>query len=509
MQTEFFRLEILTPVHIGTGDELDPMNYLMREEETGPACHVVNTNAWAAEYPDPDELCTRFSGGNVPQMRKFLADRLDPEIYGVRRIAVTDNAIYQEYLSKRDDQRTSNQLRLSPQMSSNGQSPIIPGSSLKGAMRTAVIDWLDHEQRLGLKNSQQDYNNKLERVLGPITDNAFKQLKIGDVEGWCDTTVLVEALEVRRKEGKTATPKSKCEGLPSRALGPDHAAVLYGKLSLGSPGQKGDARLTLPGGQSWSWVELSALSNAYLLPRLDAEIDKFYRQPHFARALPVVQAVRHELAGAAAGQMYLRVGHYSQIEFVTVRNNQPLTRKGKQGTPLPYGTTRTLANGLYPFGWVRITPCPEDEYLQGVARREAANRLAAESRLARRAEIGREKQGKIAAQEEKERLAREAAAAEARRLAEEKQRREAMSPFDRSILEVLEGDPDPNKSEGAKLFTALKQGKWQGDEARLVAGKVKSELVAEGKWKEVSAKKNPAKDHEHQKTLEVLKFLRG
>lgn len=508
MQTEFFRLEILTPVHIGTGDELDPMSYLMREEEAGPVCHVVNTNAWASEYPDPDELCSRFSGGNVPQMRKFLAESLNPEIYGVRRIAVTDNAIYQEYLKKRDDQRTSNQLLLSPQMSSNGQSPILPGSSLKGAIRTAVIDWLDREQHLGLKISLPEYNKKLERALGPITDNAFKQLKVSDVEGWCDSTVLVEALEIRRKQDKSTTPKSKCEGLPSRVLGEGKSATLYGKLALGTAGQKGAGRLVLPGGKSWSWIDLCALTNAYLLPRLDAELDKFYRQPHFAKSLPTAQVLRQELADAADGQMYLRVGHYSQVEFVTVRDNQPQTRKGKDGKQLPHGTTRTLANGLFPFGWLRITPCSENEYRQGVAEREDANRRAAESRLLRRGEIAQEKARKLAEEEEKARQIKEAAEAEARRLAEEERRRSAMSPFERSILEVFEADSDPGKSDGTKLFTALKQGKWQGEEARMIAEKVKAELVAAGKWKETSTKKNPAKDHDHQKSLEVLKFMK-
>jgi hypothetical protein len=481
MQTEFFRLEILTPVHIGTGDELDPMGYLMREEEGKPMCHVVNTNAWAAEYPDPEDLCARFSGGNVPQMRKFLADHLDPEIYGIRRMT-TDKPIYQEYLSKRDDQRTSNQLRLSPQMSSNGQAPIIPGSSLKGALRTAVIDWLDRELHLGLKQNQNDYLKKLERVLGPITDNAFKQLKISDVEGWSDSTVLVEALEVRRKEGKTATPKSKCEGLPSRAFGSETGTTLYGKFSLGTAEQKANGRLTLPDGKSWSWSELCTLVNAYLLPRLDAEIDKFYRQPHFAKAFPEVQRLRQELAGAADGQMYLRVGHYSQVEFVTVRDNQPLTRRGKDGTPLPYGTTRTLANGLYPFGWVRIIPCSEDEYRQGVTQREDANRQATESRLARRAEIAREKERKLAERVEKERLAQEVAEAEARREAE----LEAMSPVDRQLHQLRGGEL--HEHQVIELFSSLAG--LEENERMKVACAIKELWINTGKWtkKECSKK---------------------
>ncbi|MDT8405450.1 RAMP superfamily CRISPR-associated protein [Sulfuriflexus sp.] len=435
MQTEFFRLDILSPVHIGTGDELDPMSYLMQDGAGSPFCHIIDTHAWAAEYPDPDELCTRFSGSNVPQMRKFLADNLDPEIYGTRRITITDESIFKEYLKKRDDQRTSNQLRLSPQMSSNGRAPILPGSSLKGALRTAIIDWLDREQQLGLKKNPAEYNRKLEQALGKITDNAFKQLKIGDVEGWSDSTVLVEALEIRRKEGQTATPKSKCEALPSRMLGLAECTALYGKFLLGD-WLNNNQKLTLPGGKSWSWQELCALTNAYLLVRLDSEISKFYQQPQFAKARPLVETLRHELATASPGTMYLRVGHYSQVEFVTVSDNQPLTRKGKQGSPLPHGTTRTLANGHFPFGWVRLTPCGEEEYRQGTFLRETANHYVAETRFERRKEIGREKAARIAEQQEKVRQAQQAAEAEALRQAE----LEAMSPVDRQLHQLQQGD---------------------------------------------------------------------
>ncbi len=450
MQTKFFRLDVLTPVHIGTGEEVDPMSYLMRQEEGEAVCHILDTNAWAADYPDPAELCAEFSGSNIPQMRSFLAGKIDPESYGVRRIRVSDGAILAEYETKLKDQRTTNQLLLSPQMSGNGRTPILPGSSLKGALRTAVIDWLDREQGLRLKNS--DYHKALESVLGTITDNAFKQLKISDIEGWADSTLLVEARELRRKEGKTATPKSKCEVLPGRLQGESTASTLFCKLAIGSLNQPTDQRLTLEKiKKSWDWNELAALVNAYLLPRLAAEFDKFYCQPHFARARPVVEKLRERLTNAAPGQMFLRVGHYSQIEFVTVRDNQPQTRQGKDKTPLPYGTTRTLANGVIPFGWVCLTPCSEAEYRQGVTEREAANHAAAARRVARRQEIIQARVQKQLEEAESLRQQQQVAEAEAQRQAE----LAALAPVDRQLL--LLSQSALNENEVIALFTSLPQ----------------------------------------------------
>jgi hypothetical protein len=451
MQTKFFRLDILTPIHIGTGEEADPMSYLMRKEGGTAACHIINTNAWAADYPDPDELSAAFSGANIPQMRSFLAGKIDPDIYGFRRIQVSNDAIFQEYESKLKSQQTSNQLLISPQMSSNGRTPIIPGSSLKGALRTAVIDWLDRELRLGLKQDPRGYEEKLKSSLGHITDNAFKQLKIGDVEGWSDSTELVEAREVRRKEGKESTPKNKCEVLPGYLQGESAASALFGKLSIGALIPAQSDRLTLPGGKSWSWDELAVLVNSYLLPRLDAEISKFYCQPHFAKMRPVVEKLRQALVEAAPGQMFLRVGHYSQVEFVTVRDNQPLTRKGKDGTFLPHGTTRTLANGLFPFGWVRLTPCKEEEYRQGNAQREGANLAAAQRRIVRREEIAQLKLQTLAKKQEEIRQKQETEKAAERRQAE----LDALAPVDRQLLLLSQGEL--NENDVVALFTSLPQ----------------------------------------------------
>ena len=35
-QTAFIRLEPLTPIHIGTGETMDPLSYIMKEEGGNP-----------------------------------------------------------------------------------------------------------------------------------------------------------------------------------------------------------------------------------------------------------------------------------------------------------------------------------------------------------------------------------------------------------------------------------------------------------------------------------------
>lgn len=453
MQTEFFRLDVLSPVHIGTGDEIDPMSYIMAAADKAN-CHVVDTQAWAADYPDPDELGDVFSGGNIPSMRDFLARKIDPDIYGLRRITVSADKIYREYEQKLSDRRAVHQLLFSPCMTASDRVPYIPGSSIKGALRTAVIDWLDREKKLGLKAARsrdrrgEAYRKRLESVLGPTTDSAFKQLKIADATGFADSTLLVEPLEIRRKEGKAATPKNKCEVMPGKLLGNSDHSTLYMRIAIGKPNNPADVRLTLRDGQGWDWSELTQLANSYYRKRFQAEKSRFYGLPNFSKARPFIERLEAEL-NVGEKQMLLRLGHYSQVEFVTVADNKPFTRKLRDGTPMPYGTTRTLANGLVPFGWVRLTPCSESEYKEGVNRCETANRDTRVRREGLREKTLADRKRRFEEIQQREEMARREAEAQAQRQAE----LDAMPEDERQLFLLEQGEL--NENQVVALFNQL------------------------------------------------------
>jgi CRISPR-associated protein Cmr6 len=107
------------------------------------------------------------------------------------------------------------------------------------------------------------------------------------------------------------------------------------------------------------------------------------------------------------------------------------------------------------------------------------------------------------AEAERKRLV--AQAAEAKRL----EALAAMSPTERTMREFLYARIDKNQSELAALTGALKRGQWDGDTKLAIAQHVKALMHQAGKWKERSEKKNPQKDHDHQDTLLVMKWLAG
>ena len=487
MQTSYLKLDVLTPVHIGTGDQLDPMGYVMKEEGQGVACYVVDTMAWASDYHDPEALAREFSGSNLPAMRSFMAKDIDPAVYATRRITVGNPGIFKEYRTTLNDRNAAKQLFIDPQICTGLGMPVLPGSSLKGAIRTAVIDHLDRELKLDLKGAtrSQDkkaYDRQLERCFGRINENAFKQLKLSDFEGWADSTLLVTATEVRRKNADKTTPRSHAEVLPSQHAGSSGQAAMYGKLAIGAPHADTSSadRLRLRNGKAFDWNDLTTLVNTYQRTRLLKEKERFYHQPHFKKGLPAVESVQSALEEAGSGQMVLRVGHYSQIEYVTVESNAPLTRKGQDGKFLPYGTTRTLADGIHPFGWVRLTPVDEEEYRQAQDTRLAHNREIAVRRDRQRLEIKQHREQEKAERQTEERLREEQCALEERRQAE----LAAMPPEERQVHLLERGQLIENHV--YELYASLEN--LEPTLQRRAAKAIKTFFQAKGKWERKTLK---------------------
>jgi len=371
MKSVFCKVEILSPVHIGSGDTVDPFHYLIDDHRT---CHFIDPGAWAADHPDPEELARQFSSGNIAEMRASMAAQIDPTAYAERSCRVVSDKIISDYESHLNTAESRNQLLLSPNLIAGGGGPLLPGSSLKGAIRTAVIDWLDQEKNLRLKESRnlREQSQNLERFFGSISENSFQALKIADCEAACDSSLIVEARELRRNPEKAVTPKASCEILASRLLGEEGDHILNTRIVLGRPDESG-AELKLKNGEKLDWTRLCELVNAYSSQRYQEEQQKFWNREHFIQTREALQQIENQILTPPPDSMVLKVGHYSQVEYVTVKNNRPQTRKAKDGGNLPHGTTRTLADGIYPFGWVLLTPCREAEYLLLQQQRDQRN----------------------------------------------------------------------------------------------------------------------------------------
>lgn len=349
LESYHVKLHILSPIHVGTGQELDPFSYIIRNK----TLMMIDLIQWMENYPKKDELHRMMDSDNFAVMRSYVADNFDRE-EAVRCKIPVDSAdllkTYQQAIQKKD---ARNQVLVSPMMRNDiTMEAYIPGSSIKGAIRTALANKFvkaagvtkEHAVK-DRRTGETDYN---EKIFGTIRNDPMRWLKISDVSIGKDSTVILEPEEYSPKPDKTLTPKGYAEAT---------SALCHRGKPMVYPLHFAMAAFRLHG----SKIDLPFLVNAlydFYLPKYEKEYEKFYNSQKAGQIRNAIVPMNKAVAGLKTNEALIRIGHYSHVECVTLDDvRTPKTRKGKDGRPLPYGQTRTLANGLYPFGWAKLEFC--------------------------------------------------------------------------------------------------------------------------------------------------------
>jgi CRISPR-associated protein Cmr6 len=90
----------------------------------------------------------------------------------------------------------------------------------------------------------------------------------------------------------------------------------------------------------------------------------------------------------------------------------------------------------------------------------------------------------------------------------EQQRLAQMDPLEREFVEIARQSTDPKIKRWVLLLKELVRGRWPDpNQAKAVAWRVRADMEADGNWRPQTRSKNPAKDHAHQDTLLILKYL--
>lgn len=492
-----YRLDIstLSPVHIGTGQAYDTTGYVI----DGDTLHHFDTAAVMAALPptDRDKLLALVSrdGGDalLKDVQRFFHDRRDALMaHATLRLPVLDGVakLYESRIGQtanREDGGRDVINKLAVERNAFDpvcNRPVLYGSSLKGAMRTAVLDHFNEHreafehkglhkfQGRVLKYRDQEGRQKLER-------DPFRLLQIGDA-AWSATDDLPagevlfavnrKRAEVKDQQGNVRAARAEnlyqtLECVPAaryRAFTAQVAVQEVGGLNAGGKLPAPDRRFGM--------AELAGRCNAFYRPILERELadlaGRDYVDPAWARTLtallrgPVGQALD---AGRA---FLLRVGRHSGAESVTlngVRKIRIMQGRGQPAVEKPESLTWWLAasesgqrTGLLPFGWLLVEvhalnePAPDSPALREALaphldrlrawtqrrgeedRRLAALRAQVENRRAEEAAAAREK----AARDEREKA--EAAAREAARAAMTDQQR-ALDDF-RSAFETAQAE---------------------------------------------------------------------
>ena len=107
MTTYHFKAQALTPIHVGCGCEIDPSEFLIKDEK------LVQFNAIRVIGALPPEEKERFVGftdrADLKEIQNFLRHHLDIELHGMS-IVDTAAAFRSEYAAKASN--PNNQFRV-------------------------------------------------------------------------------------------------------------------------------------------------------------------------------------------------------------------------------------------------------------------------------------------------------------------------------------------------------------------------------------------------------------
>jgi len=466
-QFESYRanLHILSPVHVGAGQELDPFSYVMKDKNL----LLFDLLKWIELFPNKEELYKKMDSDDFIALRSYIAENFDDDSAVLDTIPIESPEVIENYRKAVFDKASQNQALINFMTRNEiNRIPYIPGSSIKGAIRTAIANRF--VKPVGITSKDFFKAKYDQKIFGSPTDDPMKNLKVADVSLDKFGSVIYEAREHSFKEN--LTPKGAYEAAVS--LIQDQKQIVYPlHFSIKPFDLKGKT------------IDLKFVVEAlyqFYLPKFKEEFSKFYSK---ANAKPIQRAIAPmcmEAANLKSNESLIRVGHFSHIECITFDEvRQPKTRKGKDGKPLPWGITRTLANGIYPFGWAKLEflDLPQEE-------RDETDWPFSAQKLELHLEAIN--QDRLKAQQDAK--AREKRADEKEKIRREREKQlaelEAMSPEDRAVEEIK--DPSVSENRVVEIYNQLDE--YSEEHQKKLALALKDCWIGKKKWerKECSKK---------------------
>jgi len=368
-------LEMLSPVHVGTGDEIDPTEYVVREVRGNRGCFellALDLPRLLSSLTPPERA--KFDAAvrdkSVTLVRRFIAEhpRCSQYVRWSARAKEDLHTLYQKSLNS-----GTAQLAVHPMTRDavNGR-PYIPGSTIKGALRTAWVARKAAALAPGeVPRDPQDTTFE-PRVLGYLDHSTgrprvelradpFRALRISDAPLCDDDTNIITRVSIFKPDRSAGAPDpagiQMFYDVTFRDLKDSEPITAVGTLTI-------DDRLARTRARSDRWnfdhcvaagfsaEELLDACHAFYAERLRQEFAKFHdRNPRAAQHREPLGRLRAAADHRTPGTALIRLGRFNHFECVTVA---PFHRPPKRGA----GKTRSLANGWMPLGWARLTLRP-------------------------------------------------------------------------------------------------------------------------------------------------------
>jgi len=364
-QVMYFRLKLLSPLHIGCDEVYEPTSFVIDEKRNAlisfdpfDLLEKMDTNA----RQKFSKICQEGTINSLLEIYKFIyqhAKNAEGEQVVISKDLISH---YQQVLNMPIiNIKALNEFKIS-RTAFNPFTNIsyIPGSSMKGAIRTAVLNWRNQGKKEPFF-SGKDANRELQKHLlsfDSLQTDPFRMLKVSD---------FMPITEPRRSivygvNRKKKMSKKEADGPYQLMEVIEPGAEFIGMISLTTPEEK--AEIQRP------------ITKEELIEAL-----KFYRKEKArednelkAIAIPPVS-----LDSNLTGHL-IRIGRHSGAECVTIAGRRKIKIKGSPAKTLEYATTIWLAapsktpsdnRMLRPFGWAILQEINKNDWLDLMQQQDA------------------------------------------------------------------------------------------------------------------------------------------
>lgn len=251
-----FKLETITSVNIGSGDIFSPYSdYIYDNGYVYYIDHdLLIKELWKKE--NSEELIDQFVQVVNNQAKGNLQER-----FNLKNFLVEANLNYRKFVLQKIavDAVIREEIQLNIK---TGIQPYIPGSSLKGAIRTSLICYLYSGEEKGLKNKK---NYIGEDILGKYSDDVLKHLMISDTQPFQEDALGIERFNRFNLENKKVTIPVVKEVIKEGSI--THFRI---KSKAGSSDLKGKFSFLQEGNEE----ELLSIINKYAKRNITIELDQ-------------------------------------------------------------------------------------------------------------------------------------------------------------------------------------------------------------------------------------------
>jgi CRISPR-associated protein Csm5 len=393
-------ISTLSPVHIGCGEDYEPTNYVI----DGETLHAF----------DPARLLARLEQKQREELSRALDDR-NPVLAAQRfffrhqalaieiacHCAPVASAAARHYAARigqianqqQDGGQVINKLEIARTAFNTLSSlPVLPGSSLKGAMRTALLEALRAQtgrhysitdQEAGRNNEAARKAKDMERDIlgGSFETDPLRLVKVADA------TFLPGSYKAKNAKGEEVQRERMARSIlfqairkkcPNQFAASGNIETLVECIPAGQPRafasqlvieHKSDRGEKTPRRQV-DFVTLAKACNGFYTERFASELAMLEANGYVSPAW--AQNARNRLLPtgiwgkviATGGGFLLRIGRHSGAESVTIDAPRKIRIMKGKGQPADWDTEASTVwlaasepgatDGMWPFGWIFV-----------------------------------------------------------------------------------------------------------------------------------------------------------